>query len=166
MAGKKLEVGSLAPDFSLKSQREEEIKLSNFRGQWVILYFYPKDNTPGCTIEANDFTKYAQDFQRMNAVILGVSPDSCASHSKFAKTQRLTITLLSDPEHTVLESYGVWQKKSFMGKTFWGVVRSTFLIDPEGKLAFIWRSVKAKGHAQSVKEKLRELEELLSSVRD
>ncbi len=111
MAKGELKIGAQAPDFSLKNQSEEEICLNSHKGKWVVLYFYPKDNTPGCTIEANDFTKYLKDFSKLNAVILGVSPDSCQSHVKFVKDQKLRITLLSDPEHKVIESYGAWQLK-------------------------------------------------------
>lgn len=158
MAKAELKIGSQAPDFSLKNQEEATVRASNLKGKWVVLYFYPKDNTPGCTIEANDFTKYLKDFQKMNAVILGVSPDSCQSHVKFVKDQNLKIALLSDPEHKVIESYGAWQLKQFMGKEFMGVVRSTVLIDPEGKIAYHWPNVKADGHAEAVREKLKELQ--------
>ena len=164
MPTKELKVGDQAPDFVLKNQGEAEIRLSHYRGKWVILYFYPKDNTPGCTIEAIDFTRFLKDFERLNTVILGMSPDSCASHAKFAKGQNLKITLLSDTDQKTLKTYGVWQEKSFMGKKFWGVVRSTFVINPEGKIVHLWRAIKANGHAQAVKEKLEELQKELSSV--
>ena len=161
---KELKAGQPAPDFSIKNQAEEEVWLKDFRGKWVVLYFYPKDNTPGCTIEANDFTKYVKDFQKMNAVILGASPDSCQRHAKFVMGQKLKITLLSDPERKALEAYGVWQLKQFMGKKFMGVVRSTFLIDPDGNIAYLWREVKAVGHAQAVKEKLSEIQKQTATV--
>lgn len=164
MAKKELRVGDPAPDFSLQDQGESSVRLIDFKGKWVVLYFYPKDNTPGCTIEANDFTMSVKDFQKLNAVIFGVSPDSCQSHAKFVKNQSLKISLLSDPQHKILESYGVWQLKQFMGKEFMGVVRSTFVIDPDGKIAHFWRGVKADGHAEAVKEKLRELQKVTSSV--
>ena len=164
MKTKEWTVGDRAPEFLLKSQEESEIGLGDFKGKWVVLYFYPKDNTPGCTIEANDFTKSLKDFQKMNAVILGASPDSCASHAKFVKGQKLKITLLSDPEHKIAETYGVWQLKQFMGKTFWGIVRSTVLINPEGKIAYFWKGVKADGHAEAVKEKLKELQKQGATV--
>ena len=162
MAKGELKTGTQAPDFSLKNQGEEETRLSGFKGKWVVLYFYPKDNTPGCTIEANDFTKYLKDFSKLNAVILGASPDSCQSHVKFVKDQKLKIALLSDPEHKVIETYGAWQLKQNYGKEYWGVVRSTVLIDPDGKVAYHWKSVKADGHAEAVREKLKELQKELN----
>lgn len=157
MAAKELEIGMKAPDFALPNERTEKIRLSDLKGQWIVLYFYPKDNTPGCTVEAIDFTKQFREFQKLNAVILGLSPDSCQSHKKFIQGKKLKVALLSDPEHRALETYGVWQLKQFLGKKFRGVVRSTFLIDPEGKIAHLWRAVKADGHAAAVKEKLAEL---------
>ena len=164
MAKSELKIGTQAPDFSSKNQEESEVRLSSFKGKWVVLYFYPKDNTPGCTIEANDFTKYLKDFSKSNAVILGVSPDSCQSHVKFVKDQKLKITLLSDPEHKVIEKYGAWQLKQNYGKEYWGVVRSTVLIEPDGKIAYHWASVKADGHAEAVREKLKELQKQPASV--
>lgn len=158
MSAKELKEGMKAPDFSLLDERAEKIRLSDFRGQWVVLYFYPKDNTPGCTIEAIDFTKTLAQFKKLNAGVLGVSPDSCQSHEKFIRGKKLKVTLLSDPEHRALEAYGVWQLKQFLGNKFMGVVRSTFLIDPEGKIAHVWRAVKADGHAAEVGEKLKELQ--------
>jgi len=158
MAKIELKIGSPAPDFTLKNQDESAVDLKDLKGKWVVLYFYPKDNTPGCTIEANDFTQHLKDFQKMNAVILGVSPDSCQSHVKFVKNQNLKITLLSDPDHKIIEKYGLWQLKQFMGKEFMGVVRSTVLINPEGKIAHHWPTVKADGHAEAVKEKLKEIQ--------
>lgn len=153
-----LKVGQSAPEFVLKNQAEEEVRLSDFRGKWAVLYFYPKDNTPGCTIEALDFTRLSKDFEKMNAAILGFSPDSCSSHAKFVQGKKLKINLLSDPERKALTAYSVWQKKQFMGKNFMGVVRSTFLINPEGKIAFIWSAVQAQGHAEAVKTKVKELQ--------
>ena len=164
MTTKELKVGDSAPDFTLKNQNEEEVRLKDFRGKWVVFYFYPKDNTPGCTIEANDFTKFLKDFQKLNAVVLGASADSCQSHAKFVTGQKLKITLLSDPERKALEAYGVWQLKQFLGKKFMGIVRSTFLIDPDGKLAYLWKAVKADGHAEAVREKLRELQKQTTPV--
>lgn len=161
MAGKAvqaLKAGGLAPDFTLKDQDEKQTRLSDFRGNWIVLYFYPKDNTPGCTIEANDFTKLAKDFERLGAVILGMSPDSCQSHAKFVAGHKLKIDLLSDPDKKILETYGVWGEKQFMGNKYMGVARTTFLIDPDGKIAYVWESVKAMGHALAVKEKLQEVQ--------
>lgn len=158
MKTKEGKAGDEAPEFVLKDQQESEVRLGELKGKWVVLYFYPKDNTPGCTIEANDFTKFLNDFQKLNAVVLGVSPDSCSSHAKFVKGQKLRITLLSDSEHQVAEAYGFWQLKQFMGKKFWGIARSTVLIDPEGKIAHLWKAVQAAGHAEAVKEKLKEIQ--------
>ncbi|MDZ7961236.1 MAG: thioredoxin-dependent thiol peroxidase [Aulosira sp. DedQUE10] len=151
------QVGQPAPDFSIPDQHESPVSLADFSGQWVILYFYPKDNTPGCTTEAKDFTELNQEFSAMGAKILGVSPDSSQSHCKFIDKHSLTITLLSDPEHDLAETYGIWQLKKFMGKEYMGVVRSTFLIAPDGKIAYTWSSVKVKAHAQQVLNKLQEL---------
>ena len=158
MAKKELKTGDRAPDFSLKDPAGSTAQLGDFKGQWTVLYFYPKDNTPGCTIEALDFTRLEQAFAKLNAVVLGVSPDSCESHAKFVKGKKLRVTLLSDPEHKALGAYDVWQQKEFMGNKFMGVVRSTFVIDPEGKIAHCWRAVKADGHAAAVREKLGELQ--------
>ena len=152
-----LDVGSKAPDFCLPNQAGEEVCLEQFRGKWVVLYFYPKDNTSGCTREAQDFSSYRSEFEKFGAVILGVSPDSPKSHTNFIVKRDLKITLLSDQEHKVMEAYGVWQLKKMYGKEYMGVVRSTFLIDPEGKIAAVWRKVKVRGHVEEVLEKLREL---------
>ena len=152
-----LNVGDMAPDFSLPDQNEKAVSLGELKGKWVVLYFYPKDNTSGCTTEACDFTARYEEFSGLDAEILGVSPDSAKSHRNFIQKQNLGITLLSDPAHKALESYGVWQKKSMYGREYMGVVRSTFLIDPEGRLAYIWSKVKVKGHAEEVRKKLGEL---------
>lgn len=146
-----------APDFSLKDKDENLISLKDFRGKWVVLYFYPKDNTPGCTIEAIDFTKNLSQLSKLNAVVIGISPDSCSSHQNFAKKHSLKVTLLSDTEKSVLKKYGVWQKKKRFGKEYYGVVRTTFLLNPEGKIAHLWRNVKVKGHIEDVKMKLKEM---------
>ncbi|MBI2167715.1 MAG: peroxiredoxin [Candidatus Omnitrophica bacterium] len=156
MAKEEIKIGGTAPDFSLKDEKESVVHLSDFKGRWVVFYFYPKDNTPGCTIEAHAFTKFLKEFTKQNAVILGVSPDSCGSHVKFIGEQGLKIRLLSDPDHKVLETYGAWQLKENYGKKYWGVVRSTVLIDPEGRIAHLWKTVRADGHAEAVLEKLRE----------
>lgn len=154
----KLKVGQQAPDFTLQDQSENSVSLKDFKGKWVVLYFYPKDNTPGCTVEAIAFTKENPAFKKMDAEILGVSPDSCKSHQKFIAGQKLKITLLSDPDKKMLEKYGVWQLKKFMGREYMGVVRTTLLIDPKGKIAHIWPNVKVDGHAEDVKAKLKELQ--------
>ncbi len=152
-----LKVGEQAPDFCLPNQDGEEICLRDFRGKWVVLYFYPKDNTPGCTTEALDFTALKEEFEKEGAVILGVSPDSIKRHQNFIAKKNLTITLLSDEDKEVLKKYGIWQLKKNFGKEYMGVVRTTFLIDPDGKIAYIWEKVKVKNHAKEVLEKLKEL---------
>jgi peroxiredoxin Q/BCP len=151
------ETGKKAPAFTLPDQNDKKTKLPDFAGQWVVLYFYPKDNTPGCTTEACEFTDGLKAFEKLNAVVLGVSPDSTASHRKFIEKQNLEITLLSDPERKVLEKYGAFGTKKMYGKEVKGVIRSTFLIDPGGKVAHVWTKVKAAGHAARVREKLEEL---------
>lgn len=151
-----LKEGDKAPDFCLPDQNNKEVCLKDFKGKWVVLYFYPKDNTSGCTMEAMDFSQNLDEFKKMHAVILGVSPDSTKSHVNFMQKHKLTVTLLSDSEHQVLEKYGVWQKKKMYGREYYGVVRTTFLIDPEGKIAHIWEKVKVKGHAEEVKCELRD----------
>ncbi|MGQ4833922.1 MAG: thioredoxin-dependent thiol peroxidase [Candidatus Asgardarchaeia archaeon] len=155
----KLKVGDIAPDFCLPNQDEKQTCLKDFRGKWVILYFYPKDNTSGCTREAIDFTEHLNEFTELNAVVLGISPDSVKSHQRFIEKHGLKVTLLSDLEHKVLEAYGVWQLKKMYGREYYGVVRSTFIIDPNGKIAHIWRKVKVKGHVDEVKKVLEELQE-------
>ncbi len=151
------QAGEPAPDFSIPEQNENLVSLADFTGQWVILYFYPKDDTPGCTTEAKDFTELYPDFSQLGAKILGVSPDSGKTHCKFISKHNLSITLFSDPEHFLTEAYGAWRLKKFMGKEYMGVARSTFLISPDRIIAYAWPNVKAKGHAQQVLTKLREL---------
>jgi peroxiredoxin Q/BCP len=150
-------VGKKAPAFTLKNQRNEDVRLTDFAGQWVVLYFYPKDDTPGCTTEACEFTAGLNAFGSLEAVVLGCSRDSPESHRKFMAKHGLKITLLSDPDRKVMERYDAWGKKMMYGKTTEGVIRSTVLIDPEGKVGHHWRAVKAAGHAEKVKEKLQEL---------
>jgi len=157
MTKKSISVGEKAPDFKLPNQDGEIISLSHFKGKWLILYFYPRDNTPGCIIEGIEFSSVLRDFEEMNAIVVGVSADSVDSHCSFISKQKLKIALLSDPDKEMINAYGVWQKKKFMGREFMGIVRSTFLVDPDGKLAFIWPKVSSKGHAAEVKEKLAEL---------
>jgi thioredoxin-dependent peroxiredoxin len=149
-----------APDFCLKNQNEESVCLKDFKGKWVVLYFYPKDNTPGCTMEAIYFTKYQKEFQQLNTVILGISTDSCESHKKFADKNNLSLILLSDPDHAVSESYGVWSPKSFMGRSFLGISRTTFLINPQGNLVHSWPKVKVAGHTTEVLNKLKEVQKV------
>jgi len=152
-----LKVGEKAPAFTSKDQNGNKVSLSDFKGKWVVLYFYPKDDTPGCTIEAEDFTQYLPGFKKIDAEILGVSKDSCESHQKFIKKKNLKIILLSDEQKELCQSYGVWRPKKFMGREFLGINRSTFLIDPNGTLAHIWPKVSPKGHAEEVQDKIKEL---------
>ena len=153
----KLNEGDVAPDFCLKNQDEEKICLKDYNGKNVILYFYPKDNTPGCSLEAMTFTKYKDEFEKYNTTIIGVSKDSCESHKKFIKNKNLNITLISDSEKEIQESYGVWRLKKFMGREFMGTVRSTFLIDSSGKIRKIWNKVKVKGHVEEVLNEVKNL---------
>jgi len=152
-----LEAGTPAPDFTLPDDSGREVTLSDLRGQPVILYFYPKDNTPGCTTEACDFRDNMARATSRGAVVLGISPDSVASHVRFKDKHDLPFPLLADTEHTVAELYGVWGRKKMYGKTFLGLVRSTFLIDSEGIVARVWPRVKVKGHVDEVLEALEEL---------
>ena len=150
-------IGDKAPDFCLKDQDDEEICLKDFKGKNVILYFYPKDNTPGCSLEAMTFTRFKDEFEKHNTTIIGVSKDSCESHRKFIKNKNLNITLISDSDTKIQKKYGVWRLKKFMGKEFMGTVRSTFLINSTGKISRIWDNVKVKGHVEEVLEAVKEL---------
>jgi len=153
-----LKVGDKAPDFCLPNQDEEEICLRDIRGRWIVLYFYPKDNTPGCTTEACDFTEALPEFEALDAIVLGVSPDSPKKHRNFIEKKALNITLLADEEKELCQAFGVWQLKKFMGKEYMGVVRSTFLIAPDGTIASVWSKVKVKGHVEAVKTELQALQ--------
>jgi peroxiredoxin Q/BCP len=157
------QVGQPAPNFSTLDQNNNLVSLDDFSHQWIVLYFYPKDDTPGCTTEAKDFTELHPEFSQLNAKILGVSPDSGKSHCKFIDKHSLSITLLSDPEHQLAEAYGAWRLKKFMGKEYMGIARSTFLISPDKIIAYTWPNVKAKAHAQAVLKKLQELANLSMS---
>jgi thioredoxin-dependent peroxiredoxin len=152
-----LQIGQPAPDFTAKDASGNIVSLQDYSDRWLILYFYPKDNTPGCTTEAQKFTEYAEQFAELGAIIVGVSPDSEQSHCKFIEKHNLSIQLLSDVERKVIDAYGVWRLKKFMGKEFMGVVRSTFLITPDTKIAYIWDGVRVKGHVNKVLEKLEEV---------
>ena len=152
-----MEIGQEIPNFCLPNQDEEEICFRDIKGRWIVLYFYPKDNTSGCTAEACDFTEALPNFDSLGAVILGVSPDSPRKHRNFIAKQNLKITLLSDQDREVCKLFGVWQLKKNYGREYMGVVRTTFLIDPMGKLAFQWEKVRVKGHVEAVKAKLLEL---------
>lgn len=148
-------VGSAAPAFSLLDQDGKTHTLSGYRGKWVLLYFYPKDDTGGCTIEACELRDEFRYFEKIGAVILGVSIDSVASHKKFATKLKLPFTLLSDEEKKVVHLYGVWGEKKFMGRTYLGTKRTSFLIDPKGKIAKVYEAVKPKIHAGEVIADLR-----------
>lgn len=153
-----LKIGDKVPDFCLPNQDEEEICLRDIKGRWIVLYFYPKDNTPGCSTEACDFTAALPDFEGLDAIVLGVSPDSSEKHRNFIEKKALKITLLSDEDKSLCHGFGVWQLKKFMGKEYMGVARSTFIINPEGKIAAAWHHVKVKGHVGEVKAKLEALQ--------
>ena len=145
-----IEEGKPAPDFELTTDTGERVKLSDYRGQPVVLYFYPKDDTPGCTVEACGFRDSYPDFERRGAVVLGVSPDDEASHVKFKNKFSIPFPLLADPEHEVAEQYGVWGEKKYAGKTYWGVDRTTFVIDADGNVARVMKNVKPDGHPEQV----------------
>ncbi|EPD50166.1 thioredoxin-dependent thiol peroxidase [Paenisporosarcina sp. FSL H8-0542] len=150
--------GMQAPDFTLRNEKGEEVSLRNYAGnKYVLLYFYPKDSTPGCTTEACDFRDMHESFRDLNAVILGVSPDGERAHTKFIEKHGLPFSLLIDEDHAVAESYGVWVLKKMFGKEYMGIERSTFLIDPTGTVVKEWRKVKVKGHVEDALVTLREL---------
>jgi len=153
-----LEIGHKVEDFCASNQDEEEICFRDIKGRWIVLYFYPKDNTPGCSTQACDFTEALPEFTKLDAIILGVSPDSPKKHRNFIEKKKLKITLLADEDKSICQLFDVWQLKKFMGKEYMGVVRSTFIIDPDGKIAFAWEKVRVKNHASIVKEKLLELQ--------
>ncbi len=152
---KPLKTGAKAPAFCLPDKEGNKVCLKEFAGKWVVLYFYPKDNTPGCTREAIEFTGALKDFEEAGAVILGVSPDSPKSHAGFCAKHDLRVTLLSDADHAVLDKYGAWQLKKMYGKEYHGVNRSTVLIDPQGKIAHVWDKVKVDGHAAEVLDAIK-----------
>ena len=150
--------GLQAPDFSLKNEKGETVSLKDFAGKkYVVLYFYPKDSTPGCTTEACDFRDAHQSFEELNAVILGVSPDDEQMHTKFIEKHGLPFSLLIDDDHKVSEAYGVWKLKKNFGKEYMGIERSTFLIDPTGTVVKEWRKVKVAGHVEEALNTLKEL---------
>lgn len=149
--------GSSAPDFALPDSEEKTVALTQLRGRPVVVYFYPKDDTSGCTAEAKDFTCLATDFQRAGAAVLGISPDSPAKHRKFILKHDLGVHLLSDENHSVAEAFGVWVEKAMYGRKYMGVERATFLIDKAGKVARIWRKVRVPNHAEEVLSAVREM---------
>lgn len=152
-----LEVGTKAPDFSLQDQNGNTHTLADYAGKTIILYFYPKDNTPGCTSQACGYTAKQPDYAAKGITVLGVSGDSVASHKKFEEKQSLGFTLLADPEHTALEAYDVWKEKNKFGRTYMGTVRTTYIIDGEGIIRFANDKVKAKDDPEFMLEKLAEL---------
>ena len=152
-----IEVGDKAPDFTLATHDGTKLKLSSLKGAPVVLYFYPKDDTPGCTTEAIDFTAMKAKFKAAGAEVIGVSPDTVASHEKFCKKHELDIILLADESKEMLEAYDVWKEKSMYGKTYMGVERTTVLIDGAGKIARIWPKVKVAGHAEEVLKAVQDL---------
>ena len=150
-------VGAKAPEFSLQSDSGETVTLAGLKGKPVVLYFYPKDDTPGCTVEACEFRDTWADVKKTGAVVLGVSPDDVKSHEKFKTKFNLPFPLLADENHAVAEAYGAWGEKSMYGKTYDGILRTTFVIGPDGKIARVFEKVKPKGHAAEVLEAVREL---------
>ena len=153
----KLEAGKKAPAFTLPDQNGIKVALKDYAGHWVVVYFYPKDDTPGCTKEACEFTNIHKELEKLDTTVVGISTDNAAKHQKFIEKYKLKITLLSDADRKVMAKYGAFGAKKMYGKEVQGVIRSTFLIDPKGKVAHAWYSVKAAGHADKVKEKLTEL---------
>ncbi len=150
-------VSQKAPNFTLQDQNGEEHSLSSYVGKWVLIYFYPKDDTPGCTTEACALRDQFLDFEKHNAVVLGISTDTVKSHLKFAGKFKLPFTLLADENKTVVEAYGVWRKKKFMGREYMGTQRMSFLINPAGKIAKIYESVKPADHAAEVLHDIQQL---------
>ncbi|NOX18640.1 MAG: thioredoxin-dependent thiol peroxidase [Chlorobi bacterium] len=151
-----LEVGKKAPQFTLPDTFGKKVALKDFLGKRAVLYFYPKDNTSGCTMEANDFKANIKKFEKLNAVVIGVSKDSQKSHQKFVEKYDLPFILLSDEDTKVIQKYGVWKEKSMYGRKYMGVERSTFVIDEKGKLMKIYPKVKVKGHVEEVLNFLKE----------
>ena len=149
--------GDTAPDFALPGDSGKTVTLSKLKGHPVVIYFYPKDDTPGCTTEAKDFTCLASTFESLGATVIGISPDSAKTHDKFKAKHELALTLAADEDKTAANAYGVWVEKSMYGKTYMGVERATFLINKTGEIAKVWRKVKVKGHADEVLAALKAL---------
>jgi peroxiredoxin Q/BCP len=163
--GSKIVVGRKAPAFTLPDQDGEKVALKDLAGQWVVLYFYPKDDTPGCTTEACEFSAGIELFGELDAVVLGCSPDPPERHRAFIARHGLSVRLLSDEKKKVMPKYGAWGEKRLYGRTVEGVLRSTVLIDPRGRVAWHWPRVRAAGHAVQVREKLAELKAAQATVR-
>lgn len=151
------EAGHKAPDFDLTTDEGGKVKLSKLKGKPVVVYFYPKDDTSGCTKEAQAFSSHAKEFEAMGVRVIGISPDTAESHAKFRAKYDLSVELAADPERKAIEAYGVWVEKSMYGRKYMGVDRSTFLIDDKGKIARVWRKVKVPGHAEEVLEAVKAL---------
>ena len=152
-----LETNTKAPNFKLPSTSKDNYSLKDSFGKYVVIYFYPKDDTPGCTIETNDFNKLILKFKKLDCEVYGISKDNIKSHDKFRDKYKIKFDLLSDEEIKVLKKYKVWGKKKFMGREFMGIIRSTFLIDKKGKIIKIWDNVKVKDHAKEVLETLKDI---------
>ena len=150
-----LEAGNQAPDFEFQDSQGDLRKLSDYSGQTIVVYFYPKDDTPGCTKEACSFRDSYHDFKTAGVEVIGISPDSVKSHSKFSEKHDLPFILLSDPEHKVCEAYGVWGLKKFMGREYYGVLRTTFVIGPDGKIKKVFKNVKPADHSHEVLEAVK-----------
>jgi peroxiredoxin Q/BCP len=148
---------SSSSNFSLKDKDGKIHSLNDVESEFIVLYFYPKDNTPGCTIEAKEFTELLPKFKKLKTIIYGISKDSEKSHEKFTEKQSLKINLIPDEEHKIIEKYGAWQLKKFMGREFMGTLRTTFLVDKKGKVIKVWENVKARKHAQAVLDFIKEL---------
>ncbi|CRK75667.1 thioredoxin-dependent thiol peroxidase [Nereida ignava] len=158
MTQKELNIGDTAPAFTLPRDGGEQVSLTDYAGQAVVLYFYPRDDTPGCTKEAIGFTEMAAEFAAANTVVIGASKDSVKKHDKFRDKHSLGVVLVSDEESDLCETYGVWVEKNMYGKTYLGIERATFLIGPDGKIAQIWRKVKVPGHVEAVLQAARALD--------
>ncbi len=153
-----LDIGDIAPDFNLPKSKGGYVKLSELKGKFVVLYFYPKDDTPGCTIEAHNFNKLKAEFEKLEAVIIGISKDDIDSHNKFSEKHCLEFDLVSDNASNTAEQYGVWGRQSILGVfKYTGIARTTFLIDQEGKIAYIWRDVSVANHGNEVLNKIKEI---------
>jgi peroxiredoxin Q/BCP len=151
------DVGAKAPAFALESDAAEPVKLGDFKGKWLVVYFYPRDNTPGCTREAQDFTAAAPRLRKLGAEVVGVSKDSVKSHGTFRDKIKIGFPLLSDPDLVAHKAYGAWGTKMMYGKSVEGTLRSTFLVAPDGTIARVWKSVKVNGHADAVVDAIEEL---------
>ncbi|QOY52369.1 thioredoxin-dependent thiol peroxidase [Candidatus Sulfurimonas baltica] len=153
-----IKIDDKAPEFCLPNQDDVEICFRDLKGKWIVLYFYPKDNTPGCTTEACEFTDALPDFNDLNAIVLGVSADTTKKHRQFIEKHEIDVTLLSDEDTSMMQEYGVWQMKKNYGKEYMGIVRTTFIIDPDGVVKAVFEKVRVKEHVQKVKSELESLQ--------